>query len=69
MKNAGLRREPEWHVAVVGDGPAGLALAGACRAIGLHTTVIGENRPWTATYATWLDDLSAVSAEDRKSVG
>lgn len=45
-------------VAVVGDGPAGLALAAAARAHGLDVAVIGTGRAWTATYGTWRDDVA-----------
>jgi lycopene beta-cyclase len=44
-------------VAVVGDGPAGLAIAAACRELGLAVTVHGTGDPWHATYATWRDDV------------
>lgn len=44
-------------VVVVGDGPAGLALGAACSADGLDVLVVGEGRPWTATYGTWVDDV------------
>jgi lycopene beta-cyclase len=44
-------------VAVVGDGPAGLALAAAARATGLDVVVLGAGRPWSATYGTWRDDV------------
>ena len=44
-------------VAVIGDGPAGTALAQACVRRGGSVALIGEDRPWTATYATWVDDL------------
>ena len=45
-------------LAVVGDGPAGLALAAAARAVGLAVVVVGDGRPWTATYGTWRDDVA-----------
>ena len=53
-------------VAIVGSGPAGLALAGACERRGLTTVVIGEDLPWTQTLGTWVDDLQAV--EDAEPV-
>jgi lycopene beta-cyclase len=56
-------RDPQWEVAIVGDGPAGLALGQACSTVGLRTVVIGPNRPWTATYATWLDDVAGATAD------
>jgi lycopene beta-cyclase len=44
-------------VAVVGDGPAGSALALACRRSGLDAVLVGDDAPWNATYSTWVDDL------------
>jgi lycopene beta-cyclase len=49
-------------VAIVGDGPAGLALAAATRAAGLDVVVVGAGRPWTATYGTWRDDVADLPA-------
>lgn len=46
-------------VAVIGDGPAGSALAQSCVRGGGDVVLIGDDRPWTATYATWVDDLPA----------
>jgi lycopene beta-cyclase len=48
-------------VVVVGGGPAGRALARACAARGLGTTLVDANpaRPWRATYAAWVDELPA----------
>lgn len=48
-------------VVVVGGGPAGRALARACAARGLGTTLVDANpeRPWRATYAAWADQLPA----------
>lgn len=48
---------PDVDVAVVGDGPAGLALAAACRSVGLAVVVVGPDEPWRNTYGTWLDDV------------
>jgi lycopene beta-cyclase len=53
-------------VAIVGSGPAGLALAAACARRGLATVVIGEDLQWTQTLGTWVDDLQA--AEDAEVV-
>lgn len=50
-------------VAIVGDGPAGLALAAACGAVGLEVVVHGSGEPWAATYATWRDDVPMVPDE------
>jgi lycopene beta-cyclase len=44
-------------VAVIGDGPAGSALAQACRALGIEVLLVGDDAEWTATYSTWADDL------------
>ena len=44
-------------VAVVGDGPAGSALARACRRLGTDVVLVGDDAAWTATYSTWTDDL------------
>ncbi|MEV8444015.1 lycopene cyclase family protein [Actinosynnema sp. NPDC051121] len=46
-------------VIVVGGGPAGRALARACAARGLRTTVVDPNpqRLWRETYAAWVDEL------------
>ncbi|XVS62432.1 lycopene cyclase family protein [Actinosynnema sp. CA-299493] len=48
-------------VVVVGGGPAGRALARACAARGLGTTLVDPNpeRPWRATYSAWVDELPA----------
>src|SRR6185312_2215713 len=47
-------------LAVIGDGPAGLALAAAARATGLGVVVVGDGAPWTATYGTWRDDVPSL---------
>jgi len=46
-------------VAVVGGGPAGRALAGACAARGLRTALIDvtPDRPWRITYGAFTADL------------
>ena len=46
-------------VLVVGAGPAGMALAGACRAVGLTTGLVdpAPDRPWRATYGMWSREL------------
>lgn len=49
--------QPDLDVAVVGDGPAGAALAAACRGAGLAAVLIGPGRPWAPTYGTWRDDV------------
>ncbi len=50
-------------VAVVGDGPAGLALAAATRTAGLDVVVVGAGQPWSATYGTWRDDVPDLPEE------
>ena len=47
-------------VAVVGDGPAGSALASRCCRLGLDVVLVGADDAWTATYATWIDDLDGI---------
>ena len=46
-------------VLVVGGGPAGLALAGACARLGLTTGLLDPDpdRTWTATYGMWSAEL------------
>ncbi|WP_255507068.1 lycopene cyclase family protein [Mycolicibacterium sp. 018/SC-01/001] len=46
-------------VCVVGAGPAGTALAGACARLGLTTALVdvAPDRPWTATYGMWSPEL------------
>ncbi|CAA0137403.1 Lycopene beta cyclase [Mycolicibacterium vanbaalenii] len=46
-------------VLVVGAGPAGMALAGACGRLGLVTGLLdpAPDRPWTATYGMWSPEL------------
>ena len=44
-------------VVVVGDGPAGSALAHGCARRGVDTVLIGRGQPWAATYGCWVDDL------------
>ncbi|MFI5506252.1 lycopene cyclase family protein [Mycobacterium sp. NPDC051804] len=48
-------------VLVVGAGPAGMALAGACRSAGLATGLLdpAPQRPWMATYGMWSRELPA----------
>ena len=48
-------------VLVVGGGPAGAAVAGACARRGLDTGLLGPapERPWTATYGMWSRELPA----------
>ncbi len=43
-------------VVVIGDGPAGSALASACAGHDLDTLLIGGDEAWSATYGSWVDD-------------
>ncbi len=52
---------------VIGDGPAGSALAQACRGIGVDVVLVGDDAAWTATYSSWSDDLPTVLADGRPS--
>jgi len=46
-------------VLVVGAGPGGMALAGACRSVGLTTGLLdpAPQRPWLPTYGMWSREL------------
>ena len=46
-------------VAVVGGGPAGLALASSLTRRGLEVVVVAPLQSWTQTLGTWVDDLEA----------
>jgi lycopene beta-cyclase len=48
-------------VAVLGDGPAGSALARACHLLGVDVLLIGDDAEWAATYSSWIDDLTDAS--------
>lgn len=50
--------DPDHDVVIVGDGPAGRALGAACLAAGVEAIVVGEGRPWSATYGAWADDVT-----------
>lgn len=45
------------EVAIVGGGPAGLALARSLVRLGVDTVVISPDPTWTATYGVWRDDV------------
>ncbi len=49
-----------FDVAVMGSGPAGLALARACATRGLSVAVVAPEpeRRWEANYAAWSDEVS-----------
>ena len=48
-------------VVVMGDGPAGSALAARLMAHGVDVVLIGSDDEWFATYGTWADDVEAVA--------
>ena len=56
---AAARDDRPHDVLVVGAGPAGRALAGACAARGLGTALVDPTpqRPWRITYGAFTDDL------------
>lgn len=47
-------------VVIVGDGPAGSALAAACAERRIDVVLVGPDEPWTATYSVWTDELDDV---------
>ncbi|HVW43054.1 MAG TPA: lycopene cyclase family protein [Amycolatopsis sp.] len=52
-------------VVVAGAGPAGWALASACAAEGIETTLIAPDphAPWPATYGMWRDEVPDLPAD------
>ena len=51
-------------VVVIGDGPAGSALARACHELGIEVALVGDDAEWSATYSTWTDDLLDAAGEE-----
>lgn len=49
---------------IVGDGPAGSALAAACMARDVDVLLAGADASWSATYAGWVDDLAGIIQAD-----
>jgi lycopene cyclase-like protein len=47
-------------VVVIGDGPAGSALSGACHARGVDVVLVGPGEAWKPTYCTWIDDIQGL---------
>ena len=47
-------------VAVIGDGPAGSALAAVCSAEGVDVVLIGDDADWIATYGVWADEIDGL---------
>lgn len=54
------RRFVDVTVAVVGDGPAGTALASALTAREVDVALVGPDSAWSATYGAWVDDITEV---------
>ncbi len=56
-----MRADASADVIVVGGGPAGRALAGACATAGLRTVLVdpAPDRPFAATYGAWSRELPA----------
>ena len=50
-------------VVVVGDGPAGCALAHGCTRRGVDHVLVGTGLPWTATYGCWVDELEPAAGD------
>jgi lycopene beta-cyclase len=53
-------------VLVVGNGPAGLAVAASCADAGLRVSVVGldHDAPWPNTYGIWEDELEPLGVTD-----
>ncbi len=51
-------------VVVIGDGPAGSALAAALHELVVDVVLVGPGEPWPATYTTWADDVEGLSILD-----
>ncbi len=49
-------------VVIIGDGPAGCALAASCRRRDVEVLLVGPDEPWEHTYGTWIDDLDDAEA-------
>ncbi len=48
-------------VVIIGDGPAGSALARACVERDLDVALVGDDADWTATYGAWVDEVDRAS--------
>ena len=64
--DAGIAEVAE--VVVIGDGPAGSALAAALVGRGVGTLLVGDDGEWNATYGTWADDLEATTWFDTDGI-
>lgn len=63
-----MTRSRSVDVVVIGDGPAGSALAAACGRRGLDVVLAGPDEAWSATYCSWIDDLDGVEGIDADAV-
>lgn len=55
-------------VVVVGDGPAGSALAASLVRRGVDVVLVGPGDPWPATYTTWVDDIDDLAVLEGATV-
>ena len=55
-------------VVVIGDGPAGSALAAALHRLGVDVVLVGPGEPWRSTYTTWVDDVDGLGVLDGAEV-
>lgn len=56
---SGRHGDVDADLVVIGDGPAGLALAAHAAVLGLRVAVVGPGEEWVATYGIWVDEISA----------
>ena len=62
MRSSSSSNAGRFHdVVIIGDGPAGSALAHACVVRGLDVVLIGGDAVWSATYGAWLDEVDRLS--------
>jgi lycopene beta-cyclase len=56
---SGAKGDFDADVVVIGDGPAGMALAAHAAILGLEVTVVGPGVEWKANYGVWVDEIAA----------
>ena len=56
-------------VAVVGAGPAGLALAAELGALGLAVVLVARDAPFVNNYGVWRDEFRDLGLEDTLDAG
>lgn len=61
---SGARLRRIVDLVIIGDGPAGSALARAATSLHVDAVLVGPDDPWSATYATWVDDLTTVARSE-----